>query len=275
MSVSDWLEEKSFLVPKNLGKLSVRSLIEHRSGLAPWKNFWINNLSNDLYGVNVSLKGALKKISNSHDKKKEGEAIYSDLGYILLGIVLKVKHEKELNVLLKELFSKIDRGGEDFVFYPQNEKLGTDNFVLTSHCKIRQRNLVGEVHDENSAALGGLTGHAGVFGSALGVSNAIKLIFTNKVGQSILYENSLNSPQKGKGDILFGWFKDCSNLHPKMTVLRHYGFTGTALWLIPEIKSYIVFLTNRVKSGRASSWISGLRTKVLEEVLEEVIRMRN
>ncbi|MBC7172132.1 MAG: serine hydrolase [Polyangiaceae bacterium] len=128
--------------------------------------------------------------------------------------------------------------------------------------------LRGEVHDENCAALGGVGGHAGLFGTARGVAVFGRWLLDNLKGRSTLLvpqallRKSLE-PQPG-GTHRIGW--DAKSEGESLAGRRlsagsfgHWGFTGTSLWCDPERDLVIALLTNRVHPCRANQKIRGFR----------------
>ena len=134
---------------------------------------------------------------------------------------------------------------------------------------MRQRQLRGEVHDENCFFLGGETGHAGLFGSLLDVKLHLKWLLSESFGQAFLHRNALlrKKPQQNPyltDDGLLG-LRQGSGLSAYDFCggrsIGHLGFTGTAFWIEPESKDFLVHLTNRVANGRLSKGIAQSRQK--------------
>ena len=86
----------------------------------------------------------------------------------------------------------------------------------SAYCHIRQRLLQGEVHDENCAARGGVSGHAGLFGSGDDLINYLRTLFAHRVGQEILRRDV--GLQHGAEGVLSA----------QGTLRGHLGFTGTS-----------------------------------------------
>ncbi len=151
-------------------------------------------------------------------------------------------------------------------------------YAATEECLWRRRLLVGEVHDENAHALGGISGHAGLFGTATDV-----LRFGQEVLRALLGKSSVFSQEVVKrflGDNIsaqtsssiaklalggmagepdtwaLGWDRPSidgtSSAGKKVSpwARGHLGFTGTSIWIDPEKEAVAVLLTNRVHYGR-------------------------
>jgi CubicO group peptidase (beta-lactamase class C family) len=128
--------------------------------------------------------------------------------------------------------------------------------------------LRGEVHDENAFALGGVSGHAGLFGTLRGVTGYIKALLdcrlhSRSVVAYLSHEHARavapELERRGFGWILMhpGWSGgDLMSPHS----IGHTGFTGTGLWIDLERRRYSVLLSNRVFPSRhIDSNIVGLR----------------
>ena len=68
---------------------------------------------------------------------------------------------------------------------------------------------------------------------------------------------------------LLGWQQTTFKFAPKEVILRHLGFTGTGIWLIPSLNAYIVILTNRVYSSRLGGWIQQFREDLCASLWSE------
>lgn len=249
-------------IPGELSGLSLRSIISHRSGLPAWMNFWIRVLGEA--PVCVDGLSVLELIAAAFRSRPTVAATYSDLGFIVLGILLECLEQSPVDVQLGKFY-----GSQRGVYYPRRRK--DDNFVGTGYCPIRERRLVGEVHDENCWALGGVSGHAGVFGSGLDIAHSLACQDQAGMIAQIALESQKDMKRRTGDKPTFGWFTESSSYRPELLVLKHLGFTGTAVWILPTTKLFVVLLTNRVISSRRSSWINPLRQKVFERVLEETL----
>jgi CubicO group peptidase (beta-lactamase class C family) len=141
---------------------------------------------------------------------------------------------------------------------------------------------VGEVHDENAAALGGVAGHAGLFGTAAAVGEHARhllQILDGKVGA--FARATVETFIARRGDVpassrALGWdtmlpSSSCGN-HMSPRAFGHTGFTGTSLWIDPDWSVYIVLLTNRVHPSRANEAIKEVRPAVHDAVMGEIAR---
>jgi CubicO group peptidase (beta-lactamase class C family) len=125
----------------------------------------------------------------------------------------------------------------------------------------RGRDLVGEVHDNYAAALGGVAGHAGLFGNASGVGAFARTILRSARGDTSLphpFAPGITRLMTTKSTVpgssrALGWdtMLPTSSCGARMSpqAFGHVGFTGTSLWIDPVRDRYFVLLTNRVLGG--------------------------
>jgi CubicO group peptidase (beta-lactamase class C family) len=170
---------------------------------------------------------------------KHGPPVYSDINFIILGIAIERITGQSL------------RGwplGPGLTFGPPPGPV-----VATEYCNWRGRILKGEVHDENSAALGGDTGHAGLFGTVTGVLDFAQGLL-NGTGASPAMLEAIRTPQYEHRTC--GWerkFPGWSGGHAcSDETIGHTGFTGTGLWVDFERGLAWTLLTNRVHPTRHS-----------------------
>lgn len=265
-----------------ISKLSLISLIRHKSRLPAWRNFWVNRL-NPQFHLNDLDRAKRKKLieerilsthSSGNIFLKEGKSVYSDLGYLLLGTLIENYYDKDLSKVFSEFCSEDLKLATPPLFFPAGSARKHGTFVPTSYCKIREKTLVGEVHDENSASLGGQCGHAGVFASGRGLVEYLQAYFQNPMFEDYWNMNQKLYEETYFGEYLLGWQKDMFPFPEKPEkgepVFKHLGFTGTGIWIFPEKKTYIVILTNRVVSSRVSDWIQKFRSDVCRILWEDL-----
>lgn len=168
---------------------------------------------------------------------RHGPPVYSDINYILLGIAIE----------------RLTGGGLDALPLGPGLSWGPPPgpAVATERCVWRGRVMKGDVHDENCWAMGGRTGHAGLFGTVDGVlDHALGLL--DGTGASAAALAAMRTPVGG--DRTCGW----EARHPGWSggdacsedTIGHTGFTGTGLWIHFERGLAWTLLTNRVHPTR-------------------------
>jgi len=183
------------------------------------------------------------------------EPVYSDINFLLLGIAIERVTGKPL--------------GE----WPLGPGLSygppPGPAVATERCMWQNRVLKGEVHDENCRAMGGQTGHAGLFGTVAGVLDFAQGVLSGSFSEAML--KAIRTPQYshrtcGWERKFAGWSggQACSD-----ETIGHTGFTGTGLWIDFERGLAWTLLTNRVHPTRHfDSGIFVLRPATGDAVIE-------
>jgi CubicO group peptidase (beta-lactamase class C family) len=149
----------------------------------------------------------------------------------------------------------------------------------------RNRLLVGEVHDENAFALGGVAGHSGLFGTAAGVGAFSRVLLGARLGRQgplarceTVAEFTTRQPEPATSRAL-GWdtMLPTSSCGTRMSpnAFGHTGFTGTSLWIDPRRGVYVVLLTNRVHPSREGDAITRVRSAFHDAVLADVQTTRD
>jgi CubicO group peptidase (beta-lactamase class C family) len=186
---------------------------------------------------------------------RAGPPVYSDINFILLGIVLERLAGRRLRAM---------DPGPGFAFAASPERA-----AATERCPWRHRVLCGEVHDENCAALEG-AGHAGLFGPVGAVLDfAAGLLAGQTAGDdAVELMRTPLSPHRTHGweRPYPGW---AGGDRAGPGTIGHTGFTGTGLWIDFDRGRAWTLLTNRVHPSRhADSGIGALRRAVGDLVSE-------
>lgn len=167
----------------------------------------------------------------------KGPAVYSDINFILLGIAIE-------RVTGRSLRDWPLGGGLSYGPAPGPA-------VATERCSWRGRVMQGEVHDENCFALGGATGHAGLFGTVDGVLDFAQGLLDG-TGASAFVRESIRTPHGEERTL--GWERRFPGWQGgeacSAETIGHTGFTGTGLWVDFERGLAWTLLTNRVHPTR-------------------------
>jgi len=246
------------------GEVTFAHLLTHSSGLPAWRPvfqkqreqirpFVQNTFFSYPTGTNVS---------------------YSDLGLILLGWAVERLTKRPLADAIFELVSN-PLNQSTIQFGP----IVAENVAATESCQWRQRRMRGEVHDENCWKMGGVAGHAGLFGTASDVAKLGQAWLDVLKGRSDFLPQELAqtavSLQTESGMVRrgLGWALwsplPASPSHPlSQTSFGHTGFTGTSLYIDPERELVIACLTNEVFNGRQDRKIGAFRVTLHQKVKE-------
>ena len=258
-----------FCQKPQLEDITVRHLLTHTSGLAPWQPLYYHaSTSEETYAYICSLPLATEVGAERH---------YSDLGFMLLGYMIEEVSGMSLqNYLLENIYDPL--GLSKTLFLPQDP---TFKFAATSHgnpferkmvedpdfgfkcdenpndfTEWRHRILIGEVNDGNAYhANEGIAGHAGLFSTAHELQQLMQLLL--KQGRSsaphILDEKTINKfltkDTFGHG---LGWAMSANTIPVSNLpegAFGHTGFTGTFALGLPDRNASIILLTNRQHLG--------------------------
>ncbi|WP_255945800.1 serine hydrolase domain-containing protein [Streptomyces odontomachi] len=189
---------------------------------------------------------------------------YSSQGFILLGLVAEAAAGRPLDALVSELVCA-PLGMTGTVFTP--DAAGRARAVATERCPWRGRTVVGEVHDENAAVLGGVCAHAGLFAPLADLERLGQALAGG--GRALLKPDTFALMTAGHTDTLalrrcLAWQGQDpvgspvgSSFGPD--AYGHTGFTGTSIWIDPATGRYAVLLTNRVHPTRDRPGIEAVR----------------
>ena len=279
-----WLEQRGQLslneavgtylpgVPAPYGRATLAELLAHRGGYPAWLNFWIEVLPESLPLVYRDREEHCLKVLRRTlaDTDFPSNETYSDVGFIVLGLICEKVSAMNFAELVARFQDHVQLSAAAFLKFSHEIIEGhRDQIATTGYCPLRQRNLVGAVHDENCAAYAGVTGHCGLFGTGRQTAATLKAITENF--PAFLAASSESIAAKGYSLGLRKGDDPSSRVFGHGRALGHLGFTGTAFWIDPEVMSYGLFLSNRVISGRLSARIKELRREVfssLQAVLE-------
>ncbi len=203
--------------------------------------------------------------------------IYSDLGFFLLGELISKITDVSLEAFFEETLRLVFKVQPELMFNPRFLGVMLDRVAPTEVCPWRGKLLRGEVHDENTWVLGGVAGQAGLFGTAEGVLKLLELLFLVYLGEktcAFLHKDLVSlfwDWKSPNGTWALGFDRpslkgsSAGELISKKA-LGHLGFTGTSIWIDPERRTIIVFLTNRVHPARNQNKLKAFRP-VLHDLL--------
>ena len=249
-------------------KVTVRHLLTHTSGLPPFKEYW---------RTSKSKQETLTRIfAEPLDYEPGTKEVYSDLGIILMAEIIERLTGRPLDELAKTyIFSPL--GMKDTTFRPA-KNLWPWIAPTEFDRNLRNRLVQGEVHDENAFAMGGVSGHAGVFSTAPDLAAFCQMLLNGGVyaHRRILKRATIaqfTAPQPlSNGTRTLGWAvptEGSSSGHYFSThSFGHTGFTGTSIWIDPDRQLFVVLLTNRVNPTRENQKIAQVRPALHDAVMQ-------
>jgi beta-N-acetylhexosaminidase len=251
-------------------KVTVRHLMTHTSGLPPFKEYW---------RTSTSKQETLSRIFAEPLEYEPGtKVVYSDLGIILMAEIILRLTGKPLDVLAKEnIFGPL---GMNHSMYNPPKTIWPEIAPTEFDSQLRHRMLQGEVHDENAFAIGGVSGHAGVFSTAGDLAVFCQMLLNGGVyaHQRILKRATIAEftvPQSlAQNTRTLGWVVPTeggsSGHYFSPHSYGHTGFTGTTIWIDPDRQLFVVLLTNRVHPTRENHKIAEVRPAVHDAVMKSL-----
>ena len=298
------------LLGSNYGKIKINDILSHQAGLAPWIPFYRTTVPNpppialDSLNENSALDSAeLAQKSNFYEKKANKEYsiqvaedlhlkkeyldsiftkiintplknkqqyLYSDLGFYFIPNLVEKMTKQKFKDYIESKYRVL--GLEQIGFLPLTwaDKSNIPPTEIDNY--FRHQTVQGYVHDQGAALLGGVSGHAGIFGSAYDVA-ALMQLFLNKgtyngvqlFNESLMpkYNKSV-SPKNHRGlgfDKLREGKDQIASNKASFESFGHSGFTGVFAWADPAYNLIFVFLSNRTYPSSDNKLISKLNVR--------------
>jgi len=261
--------------------ITPRLLLNHSSGLPDWKPYYLELIKLPL----KERKPAVRRLimEESLREKPQTVSLYSDLGFIALEWIIEIVTGKDLSSFLNTTFYQplglknlhldtVARG-------PMNEK---ESYAATEHCQWRKEIMQGHVHDENAYALGGYSGHAGLFGTAQDIFTLTTALINIYHGYSAgLLKSKTVRTFLSRQEIVpgstwaLGWDTPSRNNSTSgncfsSNSIGHTGFTGTSIWIDLEKNITVIFLTNRIHPSRSNEKIKEFRPELHNLIMQDL-----
>lgn len=292
--VCDYLPEYS---GTPIGERVLEDVLTHQAGLPAWIPFYQTTLdknnkykkgyyaakaseqfpvqvAEDLY-TGLGMRDSLMTQILKSKLKDRGSYLYSDLGYYFTQQIIERLSGKSLDNYVSDLYTKT---GISLTYRPLRYFSKTQIAPTENDLTFRKQLIQGYVHDPGAALLGGVAGHAGLFGTAtevaklmelyrnMGSQNAWQVLDSNVVKD---YTSCHFCPQNRRGLCFEKPEPDARKESPvaaecSLSSFGHSGFTGTFAWADPAKKLVIVFLSNRVYPSATENKLVklGTRTKI-------------
>ena len=243
------------------GTTTLAHLLTHTSGLPAWR---------DLHSHNWAPEGIVREVLAAPLEAAPGARMaYSDLGYILLGEWVRRMTGRTLDAWAAEhLFRPL--GMADTRYRPPEE--WRERTAAGEYREYLGRRQWGEVNDDNAWALGGVSGHAGLFSTAANLASYLDRCWrpwraqvdgplSPAVVRAALEDHTHGmGARRGLGWALRGDAWDASGALMSERSFGHTGYTGTSIWVDPARRLKVILLTNRVHAPGGAG-IVGLRRR--------------
>ncbi len=256
--------------------MTARQLLCHQSGFPAHRLFYTTLKSLEPKKRKSAVLNLLTHVPLLGQPGKS--SLYSDLGFMLLCRLVEAVAECPMNHFLKaEIYDPM--GLTDLFFVDLTGRQRPDGpYAATELCPLRNRLLVGEVHDDNAWFAGGIDGHAGLFGTAEAVFRLLRSLVADLHG--------LASPAVFSRQILSEMFfgietnplplgfdrpavlNSGAGRYFSANSVGHLGFTGVSFWMDLNKDFTIILLTNRVHPFRWNNRLRQFRPKIHDRVME-------
>ncbi len=226
-------------------EITIRQLLTHYSGLRPdlkMRPAW------------TGYKTAMAKIISERPIIPPGSGfIYSDINFEVLGELVRLVSGLPLDEYCEQNIFK-PLGMRDTGFHPLPDL--QDRIAPTRYAY--RTVLCGKPHDPTCYRMGGVSGHAGLFSTAddlallaraflnKGELNNVAVLKPETVEQMTMPQTPAGQTPRGLGWDLGPSFLSDHSEAAETAAYGHLGYTGTALWIDPLTKTYVIVLTNRV-----------------------------
>ena len=281
-SISDYFDFRETIGKK----IKIIHLLEHTSGLPAHREY---------YKECLKLSGKERDMAIVRSIGKEdltfapgSSELYSDLGYILLGKIIEQTVDEQLDQYWKKTILgplRLHKG----LLFTKNQPMKGKVFVTTGRCQWSNKELSGLVNDDNCRLLGGVAGHAGLFGTAEALVQLTLSLLK-------MYNGSYTHPaisfdlmrevfkreafKRKKGRWVLGFDTpskptSSSGTHFSDKTIGHLGFTGTSFWLDLEEMRGVILLTNRVLCNEDLTGIQKFRPTVHDAIQKILTGRKN
>ena len=281
-------EKLPSLLNKNItgkkGKIKAKDLLCHTSGLPAYREYF--HILKKVPPEKRKERAESLILSEPLAYEPGTAAIYSDLGFMLLGLIIEKKAGSPLEKYVAEKVLSPLNLERKILYNPllaRKMDIKKMDFAATEKCPWRQKILCGEVHDDNCYALGGVSGHSGLFGTIEGVTILAGIILD-------MWKGAAEHPHIKRGDLVHflarqetvkgsSWAlgfdtpaaeESSGGSFLSQKSVGHLGFTGTSFWIDPEKDIAMVLLSNRVHPSRENNKIKKFRPYFHDRVMEKM-----
>lgn len=306
----DYKKTLGYYLPEVAGSdkndLVIEDVLTHQAGLMAWIPFYLKTIdkqgnykpgyyddkksekfpvqvAKNLYAAKWVADTMFSRILRSKPEEK-GKYLYSDLGYYFMQRIIEKQTSTPQEKYVEENFYKPMGLG---LTYRPLEKYKLNEIAPTENdTKFRKQVVHGYVHDPGAAMLGGVAGHAGLFGTAKDLATLMQMYMNkgNYGGVQYLDSNVVKdftsyhfSPMNRRGLCFDKPEPDPKKDSPVTDLCSpesygHSGFTGTFTWIDPKNKLIVVFLSNRVYPDAEENKLAklGIRGKIHRAFYEAI-----
>ncbi|AEH45164.1 beta-lactamase [Thermodesulfatator indicus DSM 15286] len=265
-----------FSVPFWFKEVTTANLLSHSAGLPAHRPYFVKLITyppekrKDLVITWILKEPLAYPVGKKH--------IYSDLGFILLGGIIEIVSGKTLEEFFEDTLKMLGLSSKGILFRPKDK----EQAAATEVCPWRGKLIKGEVHDENAWVLGGVAGHAGLFGKAKEILRLLLFLLNAYLGR----ENRNFLTQKIVS-LFWNWHSEAGTWalafdrpSPQGSsagefisrkALGHLGFTGTSFWIDFENELIVLLLSNRVHPHRQPNKLKVFRPALHDLIFKKIV----
>ena len=269
-----------YLKHSNKKHLTVKEALSHFGRLKSFSNFYTEAMQSK-----NPREYVLEQITESRLLSKQ-KYVYSDFGFILLADMVEKVSGKPLDVYMNDNFYQ-PLGLQYTAFNPLEHGFDVRHIAPTENDTIlRHRQIHGTVHDQNAEAMGGVSGHAGLFMTADDLCKLYQMVlnggeYNDKryLSSSVIEKFNKRYYAKQNNRRALGFDKpfisDPSThvaVEASQESFGHTGFTGTMLWVDPEYDLIYIFLSNRVYPNASPNKLAkmNIRTDIQSLIYQSI-----
>jgi len=276
-----WQERLSSLlsqrVNQNKTDITLYQLLTHSSGFPAYRPYY-KKLKQ--YHYNKAKKKIIDCILDEKLEYLPGrKTIYSDLGYILLGHIIESKTGEKIDEFWERTIAKSFHLKKK-ILYLKNSVLGPDKCVATSIGSSASQPVTGIVNDDNCRVMGGIAGHAGLFGTLEGVLSICEKLF-KQYENICVYDTYANSvlrealSRRSESSWVCGFdtpsiYNSVAGQYFSRKSFGHLGYTGTSFWIDMKKGIIVVVLTNRVYMKTSKERMNQFRRVIHNKIMKGI-----
>ena len=264
-----------YLKKTDKADITIKQALSHCARLKAFDAYWQQTTGYD---------SILALVAKSPLNEKEG-MLYSDLGFMLLSDIVKRVSGKPLDFFVAEHFYH-PMGLTSTMFNPIRNGIDISRIAPTEVDSLRGL-IDGTVHDPNAYAMGGVSGHAGLFSTADELAQIMQMLLNHGLynGKHYLkpetialftrrhFANQGNRRALGFDKQLFNPSSNAQTCpEASQNSFGHTGFTGTMVWVDPDAQLVYVFLSNRVHPSAETNLLARMNTRTsIQSVLYRLL----
>lgn len=237
-------------------KITIDMLLDHTAGFPASRDYWERIAEHDArahkseakMGTPEAVEMIKEAVAETRLEYEPGtKSVYSDMSFMVLGWIIEQITGKPLDeFLLREIYRPMGLHDElFFIRYTDQRVMGRlhkQSFAATEECSWRDKLIQGEVHDRNAWAMGGVAGHAGLFGTVDAVWRLCSILLASYKGEDRAFlagtvRRFWSRSRRVRGTTqALAWDTPTANQSSagkrySRTAIGHLGFTGCSIWI--------------------------------------------